>query len=772
MNDVILAPSASPYAPESPRTFDDLAGTLASNQAVFITEPWFVFIAPKNVDLTSMFEKPPRHIKHSLRDDERFAYWFQLENPFKPWREHRFTMFHSANQFRDSIEINFDRTGFDWPIESVKIWSELKISGDVQLVDGAPLATTITGVLLDEGLISELNAARMERGEQPYLFINSRGQGGQTLQDIEEAGICFEDVAFRLQQPAYEALRGVYARMVRERYGDEIGELFKSAMLEACAEAGGATRKLSDMMCISIVADNAKIFENQVMERFAELQDGTLINASSLRLEDAVRTALFKASHRFPSDSQVKNSIRLQPVNKCMTARRVAAINGEHFIDVGDGSGEVYAIRPGQWGREVNGSIKFLRSREAAPLSVVGIDTRRDLGRLFHLINVEESDHILVLAWLIESLRAGTPYPLLQIAGKAGSAKTTTSRILRDLVDPQVSKHLQAMPSTVEDLNVAVFNVHVLALDNVSSLNAKVQDQLCVIATGGVQSKRQLYTDGDQFVVETHSPIIINGVPELASRSDLLSRAVTITLTRPTAYRDVTEVDAEFEEHKAEILAGLLQLFADALAILPEIGPSTHRLSDFTRLGRAIAKVLHDDESVFTVAFDSKDGAKTAAVLESNEAARSIVDYFNTHHEIEELNASSGKIMNAVMGESRYYLKAKAFKDDVLRAQSELAEVGITVGYEDVRAKVSVMKIRRSNAFSKDSCKQRLDIATSSLARLTAEDIRGMLNVEELVSNDSLTAAKARIRINHDIERYKRSIEALGTVIAELENAA
>src|SRR5262249_30479009 len=51
-----------------------------------------------------------------------------------------------------------------------------------------------------------------------------------------------------------------------------------------------------------------------------------------------------------------------------------------------------------------------------------------------------ENDFVLVVAWLLGTLRAGGPYPVLAIAGEQGSAKTVLAKLLRALIDPSVRR--------------------------------------------------------------------------------------------------------------------------------------------------------------------------------------------------------------------------------------------------------------------------------------------------------------------------------------------
>jgi hypothetical protein len=76
---------------------------------------------------------------------------------------------------------------------------------------------------------------------------------------------------------------------------------------------------------------------------------------------------------------------------------------------------------------------------------------------------------VLVVAWLLATLRPGGPYPLLAISGEQGSAKTVLSKMLKALVDPNAAP-VRALPREERELMIAANNSHLLAFDNLSSL--------------------------------------------------------------------------------------------------------------------------------------------------------------------------------------------------------------------------------------------------------------------------------------------------------------
>ena len=136
-------------------------------------------------------------------------------------------------------------------------------------------------------------------------------------------------------------------------------------------------------------------------------------------------------------------------------------------------------------------------------------------------LNVKsESDFVLVVAWALACLRNRGPYPVIALSGEQGSAKSTFSRILRALIDPNTAP-LRALPREDRDLFIAASNGHVLAFDNMSGLPAWISDTLCRLATGGGFAVRQLYTDQDEVLFDAARPIILNcqSAPNVDPRS-------------------------------------------------------------------------------------------------------------------------------------------------------------------------------------------------------------------------------------------------------------
>src|SRR5262249_25003092 len=153
------------------------------------------------------------------------------------------------------------------------------------------------------------------------------------------------------------------------------------------------------------------------------------------------------------------------------------------------------------------------------------------LSELHPFVNVAAEDWPLLVGWLLAALRGRGPYPVLALHGEQGTAKTTTVRVLRELVDPN-EVDVRAQPRDDRDLMLAARNGHVLAFDNLSHLPDWLSDAFCRIATGGGLATRALYSDFDETLFQAKRPLAMNGIAEIALSGDLLDRSLILYLPR------------------------------------------------------------------------------------------------------------------------------------------------------------------------------------------------------------------------------------------------
>ncbi len=244
---------------------------------------------------------------------------------------------------------------------------------------------------------------------------------------------------------------------------------------------------------------------------------------------------------------------------------------------------------------------------------------RGDADRLQSFLNIEADDWPLVAAWTLAALYPHGPYPILILMAEQGGAKSTTARVLKEIVDPSTAK-LRGQPDDVRDLMVAAHNSRVLAFDNLSAMHSDISDALCRIATGGGYAKRSLYTDMDEMVIHVQRPVILNGIGNVANRADLLDRAIAIHLPALPDVRRHDEADfwREFNAAKPSILGGFLDVLSWTLAALPHTSlEQLPRMADFAKLAVAAEPALAVEPGSFLRRYADNRYVGADALLEN-----------------------------------------------------------------------------------------------------------------------------------------------------------
>ncbi|HVC96952.1 MAG TPA: ATP-binding protein [Pirellulales bacterium] len=278
---------------------------------------------------------------------------------------------------------------------------------------------------------------------------------------------------------------------------------------------------------------------------------------------------------------------------------RVAGCDGRIYLDLADREWRAVAIEAGQWSVVSRPPVRFRRAKAelALPEPVPG----EPLSLLRQFINVSDDDWPLVAAWLVAALRPTGPYPILFLHGEQGSGKSTQARVLRALVDPNAAP-LRAAPREVHDLAVATSNNWLVAFDNLSRLPVWLSDALCRLSTGGGFATRARSENDDETVFDAQRPVLITGIEDLATRGDLLDRALVVHL--PSISADCRQTEAEFwrefEACRPVLLGALLDAVATALQRLPGIRPPClPRLADFAQWAAAAEPTLCCERDAF-----------------------------------------------------------------------------------------------------------------------------------------------------------------------------
>src|SRR5260221_14703427 len=98
------------------------------------------------------------------------------------------------------------------------------------------------------------------------------------------------------------------------------------------------------------------------------------------------------------------------------------------------------------------------------------------------LTRASHNDLVLVVMWLLATLRSRGPYPVLAMSGEQGSAKTVLSKLLKALIDPNAAP-VRALAREERDLMIAANHSYLLAFDNLSDLPSALSDAFCRVAS-------------------------------------------------------------------------------------------------------------------------------------------------------------------------------------------------------------------------------------------------------------------------------------------------
>jgi hypothetical protein len=281
----------------------------------------------------------------------------------------------------------------------------------------------------------------------------------------------------------------------------------------------------------------------------------------------------FEANDRAPSASAIQQTIATLmgyakhrgPTHEIHV--RLAGRDGNVWLDLNDEERRAVCITPHGW-RVVVGNdvpIKFVRRFGMHPIPA---PTRGgSIDYLRSLVNVpDDEDWILVVGWLIGCFHPTGPYAVLALSGTYGSAKSTTCKVIRRLIDPNLAD-VRRPPTDEREIFVASSNSWIIAFNNLSELKPHHSDALCAVATDGGYAVRAHYTNSDEVIFSARRPILLNGIDEVVGRSDLVDRSLAIALPRipETQRSSEAEIFAKFERLRPGILGALLDAVSAAL---------------------------------------------------------------------------------------------------------------------------------------------------------------------------------------------------------------
>ena len=353
-------------------------------------------------------------------------------------------------------------------------------------------------------------------------------------------------------------------------------------------------KKTQATILIEITKTYCQLFHNSNNDTFANIRvDGhnEIWQITSSGFKDWLTKTYFNLTDKGVNSTAIRDGIDTINANakyngECQEVYlRIAQTDDKIYIDIGDDKWQV--IEVGNTGFKVlqKSPVAFVRKNGMLPLPTP--TNSNDISLLKKHLNIKEDDFCLVAGWLLMALQNGAgAYPILILQGEQGTAKTTTAKMLRALIDPH-NAGVRIAPKQ-EDLITMACNNYLPVLDNLSGINHTISDTLCCFATGAGQTKRKLYTDNEDSTINLKRPVILNGIDEIATRGDLSSRSVLIDLPALTQRKDEGIIWREFNNDLPKMFGALLNGLAAGLANIDDTKiDNLPRMADFAKWATA-----------------------------------------------------------------------------------------------------------------------------------------------------------------------------------------
>ena len=385
---------------------------------------------------------------------------------------------------------------------------------------------------------------------------------------------------------------------------------------------------------------------------------------------------------------------------------RLAGHDGKIYLDLTNENWEAVEITKQGWRLVAEPTPQFRRSK--GMLAIPAPASGGNMRLLRQFVNVSDGDWPLVLAWLVAALRDTGPYPVLVLNGEHGSAKSTTERVLRRLIDPNKAD-LRCEPRDPRDLMIAATNGLVVALDNLSHIPTWLSDALCRLATGGGFSTRTLYENDQETIFVAQRPVILNGINEIVTRGDLLDRSLTITcpVIPETNRRTEEEFWREFDAVRPFILGALLDAVSHGLAHINDtVLNFMPRMADFAVWAVATEPALDIMPGTFMAAYTGNRKIANELVLDTAPVVaplRELLEIATWEGPATELLVElDGRVTERLRGLKSWPKNGRGLSISLRRLAPNLRAVGIEVDFRQSPGSRSkrIIRISKSSGFT------------------------------------------------------------------------
>ena len=299
-----------------------------------------------------------------------------------------------------------------------------------------------------------------------------------------------------------------------------------------------------------------------------------------------------------------------------------------------------YELRPGRvvkvdgsgWGFETNPPVLFRRFPNLKPLP--DPETGGSLDALDAYVNLKtKRDRRLFKAYMATVALAQVRRPILNTSGAMGSGKTTLGRFVKRTFDPTAPEIVSLAP---RDFLQKALHAYIVMLDNQNTIPEWASDTICRLVTGEGDSKRRLYTDDEDVIIELMRAVILNGINVPTDRGDVLDRSLVVELERipDSERRTEEEMWERFETEHPKLLGTLLEVLSQTIARRASLKLSRRpRLADWGEYAAAVYEAMgwkegeHKGANLFLEDWEAVVKAQNQATLDGSPVAQAIIKF-------------------------------------------------------------------------------------------------------------------------------------------------
>lgn len=307
-------------------------------------------------------------------------------------------------------------------------------------------------------------------------------------------------------------------------------------------------------------------------------------------------------------------------------SNRVAKHENAFWYSLSNSKWQAVEITEEGWNIDNDPPTMFIQYRHQKPQ--VEPAENGDVKKILKYINIKQ-DKTLFLCWLISCFVPDIPHAMPIFYGEKGAAKSTTCTLLKRLIDPSALETL-TLQSDSRSMAVNLQQHWFLPFDNVSRISDETSDTLCRAITGGGIQQRKLYSDADDYIFTFKRCLALNGINNVATRSDLLDRAILVELSRipEKDRRELSEIQQNFEKDLPYILGGIFDVLSKAMALYPSLKlDNLPRMADFAHWGYVIGQALGGLGDEFIKEYRINCDCQNIEVLNSDIVASLMVSF-------------------------------------------------------------------------------------------------------------------------------------------------